>query len=109
MEERWMLKGLAQSSELGKGFYTLSSLDGKKIVTTRINGAHLKVYKRSSSQEPAPSASTPQSPKQSSESLLPQPSSLKQSISLSSPKHCIQLLSLNTADSRDLKTRIERV
>lgn len=50
MEERWMLKGLAQSSELGKGFYTLSSLDGKKIVTTRINGAHLKVYKRSSSQ-----------------------------------------------------------
>ena len=105
MDAKW-LGPLLVSRELGKGFYTLAKLDGNKIVTKRINVTHLKVYKRLS-QDPSPSVSTSQSPKESSESLLPQSSFLKQSTSSTSPKHCIQLLSPNTAYSCDLKTRIE--
>ena len=101
MDAKWLSPFLL-SSELGKCFYSLASLDGKTVVVKkRINGAHLKVYKRSSSREPSPSISTPQSPKQLSESVLPQPSSLKQLTSSASYKQPI------AADACDLKTRID--
>ena len=49
--------------DLGKGFYSLVTLDQMKIVTKRINGAHLKLYLRPPS---SPHQSTPQaSPHQS--------------------------------------------
>ena len=67
MDAKWLGPFLL-SSKLGKGLYSLASLDGKRVVVKRINGAYMKVYKRSSSQEPSPSISTPQSPKQLSES-----------------------------------------
>ena len=76
MDAKW-LDPFLLSSELERGFYSLARLDGKMVVVKRINGAHLKVYKRSSSREPSPSISTPPIPKQLSESVLPQPSSLK--------------------------------
>ena len=65
MDAKWLGPFLL-SSELGKGFYSLASLDGKTVVVKRINGAHLKVYKRSSSWEPSPSPhDNPQSSYQS--------------------------------------------
>ena len=67
----------------------------------RINGAHLKVYKRPSSREPSPSISTPQSPSSYQQSVLPQPSSLKQLTSSASHKQPIAV------DDCDLKTRID--
>ena len=88
MDAKW-LDPFLLSSELGRGFYSLASLDGKTIVVKRINGAHLKVYKRSLSWEPSPSISTPPIPKQLSESVLPQPSSLKQLTSSASHKQPI--------------------
>eukprot|EP00731_Ephydatia_muelleri_P000953 Em0001g953a len=100
MDDKWL--GLLVSSELGKGFYSLSDLDGKSIKVKRINGAHLKPYKRSSSGEPSPSTSTtPQSPNQLSESVLPQPSSPMQMTPSASPKQSI------AADTCDLMNRID--
>ena len=101
MDDKW-LGPLLVSSELGKGFYSLSDLDGKSIKVKRINGAHLKPYKRSSSGEPSPSTSTtPQSPNQLSESVLPQPSSPMQMTPSASPKQSI------AADTCDLMNRID--
>ncbi|KAL5499988.1 hypothetical protein EMCRGX_G011472 [Ephydatia muelleri] len=101
MDDKW-LGPLLVSSELGKGFYSLSDLDGKSTKVKRINGAHLKPYKRSSSGEPSPSTSTtPQSPNQLSESVLPQPSSPMQMTPSASPKQSI------AADTCDLMNRID--
>ena len=97
MDAKWLGPFLL-SSELGKDFYSFASLDGKAVVVKRINGAHLKVYKRSSSREQSLSISTPQSSKQLSESVLPQPSSLKQLTSSACHKQPI------AADACDLKT-----
>ena len=47
MDAKWLGPFLL-SSELGKSFYSHASLDGKTVVVKRINGAYLKVYKRSS-------------------------------------------------------------
>ena len=40
MDAKWLGPFLL-SSELGKVFYSLASLDGKTVVVKRINGAHL--------------------------------------------------------------------
>ena len=55
--------------DLGKGFYSLVTLDQKKIVTKRINGAHLKLYlcPPSSPHQSAPPASPHQSTPPASE------------------------------------------
>ena len=47
MDAKWLGPFLL-SSEIGKSFYSHASLDGKTALVKRINGAHLKVYKRSS-------------------------------------------------------------
>lgn len=104
MDAEW-LGPLLVSHELGKGFYTLASLDGKNVVTKSINGAHLKVLITPSLQESPPLVCTDQSLEQQPEPLLPP---LESSLSLTSSaiqQHSIQLLTPNAAD---VKTRIER-
>ena len=62
MDPKWLSPGLI-THDLGKGFYSLVTLDQKKIVTKRINGAHLKLYlcPPSSPHQSAPPASPHQS------------------------------------------------
>ena len=55
MDPKWLSPSLITHA-LGKGFYSLVTLDQKKIVTKRINGAHLKLYLRPPS---SPHQSTP--------------------------------------------------
>ena len=43
MDPQWLGPSKV-AKDLGKGFYTLQSLQGGSIVIKRINGAHLKVY-----------------------------------------------------------------
>ena len=55
MDPKWLSPSQI-THDLGKGFYSLVTLDQKKIVTKRIKGAHLKLYLRppSSSHSPHP-------------------------------------------------------
>jgi hypothetical protein len=55
MDPKWLSPSLI-THDLGKGFYSLVTIDQKKIVTKRINGAHLKLYVRPPS---SPHQSTP--------------------------------------------------
>ena len=55
MDPKWLSPSLI-THDLGKGFYSLVTLDQEKIVTKRINGAHLKLYLCPSS---SPHQSTP--------------------------------------------------
>ena len=61
MDPKWLSPSLI-THDLGKGFYSLVTLDQKKIVTKRINGAYLKLYLRPpSSHQSTPPASPHQS------------------------------------------------
>lgn len=44
MDPQW-LGPFKVARDLGKGFYALESIDGDNIVTKKINGKHLKIYR----------------------------------------------------------------
>ena len=46
MDPKWLGPSVI-THDFGKGFYSIVTLDEKKIVTKRISGAHLKFYHHS--------------------------------------------------------------
>ena len=86
MDPKWLSPNLI-THDLGKGFYSLVTLDQKKIVTKRINGAHLKLYlcPPSSPHQSTPPASPHLSPPPASPHLSPPPASPHQHTPPASP------------------------
>ena len=86
MDPKWLGSSII-THDFGKGFYSIMTLDEKKIVTKRISGTHLKFYKHAPS---SPHQSTsPACPHQSTSPSTPHqstsPSTPHQSTSPSTP------------------------